>query len=150
MKNQLTQPITEKAFIKRMIPQEDPFVMVDSLFYCDETKAVSGLLVSEENILITKTGLSEAGLIENMAQSVALQGGYSAFINGEEGKPEKGFLGAIKTLEIFELPPINTRVQTTIIVNHDIMGVKLSDIVVKNEAGKILATATMKTATITS
>lgn len=150
MKNQVPQPITEKTFIKRMIPQEDPFVMVDSLFYCDETKAVSGLLVSEENMLSTETCLSEAGLIENMAQSVALHGGYSAFINGEGGKPEKGFLGAIKTLEIFELPPINTRVQTTIVVNHDIMGVKLSEISVKNEEGKIVATAIMKTATITT
>lgn len=150
MKNQVPQPITEKSFIKKMIPQEDPFVMVDSLFYCDETTAVSGLLVSEENILSTKTHLSEAGLIENMAQSVALHGGYSAFVHNAEGKPEKGFLGAIKTLEIYELPPINTRIKTTITVNHDIMGVKLSEIVVKNEEETILATATMKTATITA
>lgn len=147
MKNQLKQPILDVGFIKKLIPQKEPFVMVDRLFYFDETTAESGLFITEDNLLSDGTCFSEAGLVENMAQSVALHGGYGAYVN-TEGAPKKGFLGAIKILEIMELPRINTLIKTYIKVNHDIMGVKLSDVIVRDEKGKILATATMKTATV--
>ncbi|HET8810546.1 MAG TPA: hypothetical protein VFM65_09825 [Flavobacteriaceae bacterium] len=149
MKNLLDQPVTDQEIIKKLIPQKFPFVMVDSLFYFDETTAVSGLTISRENILSTETHFSEAGIIENMAQSVALHGGYGAFLYAD-GKEEvkKGFLGAIKFLEIHELPPINSRIKTHIEVSHDIMGVKLSNISVKDETGKTIAVSTMKTVTV--
>lgn len=147
MKNQLKETITDLGFIRKLIPQKDPFVMVDRLYYFDDTRATSGLFISEENLLSTETHFSEAGLIENMAQSVALFGGYGAFLN-EGGKPQKGLLGAIKILEIFELPKIRTYIRTEIEVEYDIMGVKLSRIIIKNEQGKVLATSTMKTATL--
>lgn len=149
MKNLLKESITDIEFIKKLVPQKDPFVMVDSLFYFDETNAISGLKIAQENILCGEQYFSEAGLIENMAQSVALHGGYGGFIyEGEE--PQKGFLGAIKYMEIFDLPKIDTSIRTEIEVTHDIMGVKLSNIIVKNEQGETLATATMKTATVES
>lgn len=135
------------GLIKNLIPQKEPFIMVDRLLYFDETTAESGFFITEDNLLSTETCFSEAGLIENMAQSVALHGGYGAYLN-TKGAPKKGFLGTIKTMEIIELPKINTLIKTHIKVNHDIMGVKLSDVTVRDESGKILATATMKTATV--
>lgn len=148
MKNLLDRPITDLEFVKKLIPQKYPFIMVDSLFYFDETTAISGLTISETNLLSTKNHFSEAGLVENMAQSVALHGGYGAFLGKVKGEVKKGFLGAIKSLEIFELPTINSSIKTHIEITHDIMGVKLSHITVKDEAGKTLAVSTMKTVTV--
>ena len=77
--NLLESQITDKGFIQNLIPQKDPFVMVDKLLFFSENKVVSGLLVSEENIFSKHQIFTEPGIIEHMAQTVALYTGYQYF-----------------------------------------------------------------------
>lgn len=140
--NQLSQPITNKTEIERLIPQKPPIVMVDSLLFFSDEKVVSGLTITAENIFTKQHQLTESGLIENMAQTVALHTGYQFFI---KNKPAPvGYIGAIKKTVIHQLPKVNDSIITTATILHEIMGVTLVKIkVVLNE--QEIAEAEMKT-----
>ena len=88
--------------ILNLIPQRPPFVMVDTLTQSDEAKTITKLVITPENILVNGSHFSEAGLIENIAQTAAARAGYTAL---QQGKPvQTGFIGAIKNLQVFALP----------------------------------------------
>lgn len=140
--NQLPQPIRSQTEIERLIPQKPPIVMVDSLLFFSDEKVISGLTITAENIFTAKHQFTASGLIENMAQTVALHTGYQFFI---KNKPAPvGYIGAIKKTIIHQLPKVNDSITTTATILHEIMGVTLVKIkVVLNE--KEIAEAEMKT-----
>lgn len=141
--NLLENEITDSDFLLTLIPQKKPFVMVDKLSFFSENKIVSSLTVSEDNILTHHDHFSAPGLIENMAQTIALHTGYKYYL---EDKPAPtGYIGAIKKAEIFELPATSKELITTVQIIHDIMGVTLVEAKVECE-GKIVAQSEMKTA----
>ena len=140
--NVLTEKITDKDFIGKLIPQKFPFVMVDKLLYFEEKKVIAGLTISKENIFTQNNKFMAPGLIEHMAQTVALYTGYQFFLK-EEAAPT-GYIGAIKKAEIFELPIVGEELKTTVNIIHDIMGVTL--VTAETECdGKIIAASEMKT-----
>ena len=125
-----------------MIPQKAPFVMVDKLLHFEEKKVIAGLTISEENIFTQNHKFTAPGLIEHMAQTVALYTGYQFFLK-EEDAPV-GYIGAIKKAEIFDLPSVGNELKTTVNVLHDIMGVTL--VTAETECnGKVIASSEMKT-----
>ena len=152
MNNQLEGKITDIDFIKKMIPQKDPFVMIDKLLYFDAEKVVSGFKVTSDNILTSPDGyFTEGGLIENMAQSIALHRGYRGYINrGKDEKPKTGFIGSIKHATINSLPKAGTELTTTVEIVAEIMMVSLVNITVQDEEGNIVATSEMKTIIVDS
>lgn len=121
-----TLPILEKSFVENLIPQKFPFVMVDKLLSFSENEITAGLTVPETNIFVNEGVFQEAGLIEHMAQSVALYTGYQFFLKQEPAPV--GYIGSIKTIEIFQLPQLGAEIETTVNVLHEIMGVTLVDI----------------------
>lgn len=121
-----TLPILEKAFVEDLIPQKFPFVMVDKLLSFSENEITAGLTVPEANIFVNEGVFQEAGLIEHMAQSVALYTGYQFFLQQEPAPV--GYIGSIKMIEIFQLPQLGAEIETTVNVLHEIMGVTLVDI----------------------
>ena len=134
--------ITDKDFIGKLIPQKAPFVMVDKLLHFEESRVVAGLVISEDNIFTKKDKLTEPGLIEHMAQTVALYTGYQYFLKKEEAPV--GYIGAIKKAEILELPELGKELTTTVNVLHDIMGVTL--VTSETECdGRVIASSEMKT-----
>lgn len=140
--NMFTKKITDKDFIGKLIPQKAPFVMVDKLLYFEESKVVAGLRISEENIFTQNNNFTAPGLIEHMAQSVALYTGYQFFLKKEDAPT--GYIGAIKKAEILELPSVGKELVTTVVILHDIMGVTL--VTAETECdGKIIASSEMKT-----
>ena len=66
--------------LKELIPQKDPIVMISSLETYQENALQSSFLVTKECIFIQDVELAETGLIEHMAQSVALHTGYSFYL----------------------------------------------------------------------
>lgn len=139
---QFNEKITDKNFIGTLIPQKFPFVMVDKLLHFEEKKVEGGLTISEENIFVQNNRFSAPGLIEHMAQTVALYTGYQFFLR-QEAAPT-GYIGAIKKAEIFELPSTGQELRTTVTVLHDIMGVTL--VTAETQCnGKIIAASEMKT-----
>ncbi len=109
--------------IINLIPQRPPFVMVDKLLNADEIKAESSLTISRDNILTDKGFFTEAGIIENIAQTSALHAGYMASKIGE--KTPKGMIGGIKNLEINFLPEINNTINTSVSIEHEVMNAKI-------------------------
>jgi 3-hydroxyacyl-[acyl-carrier-protein] dehydratase len=146
-KNLLKEPILDPQRIIQLIPQKPPFVMVDSLFEYTNLTGKTGFLISAENILVEDDHLSEAGLIEHMAQSMSLQRGYQGYLSGMD-KPKTGFIGAIKSIEIKSLPKVNTKLFTNVEILKEIMGVTLVVAETTDEKGELLATSEMKTVTV--
>jgi predicted hotdog family 3-hydroxylacyl-ACP dehydratase len=105
------------------IPQRAPFVMIDDLISCDETSAVSMLLVRPENFFVQNGSLTEPALIENIAQTAAARIGY---ICKKENKPVPvGYIASVQNLKIGELPKTGDRLQTGIVIRNQVMNVTI-------------------------
>ncbi|PXY44996.1 hypothetical protein [Flavobacterium hydrophilum] len=134
--------LLEKEAVENLIPQKFPFVMVDRMFSYSETGLVSGLKIQDSNIFLEENIFLEAGLIEHMAQSVALHTGYQFFLKNETAPT--GYIGSIKDIQIKKLPQINDIIQSNVNILQEFAGVTLVDIVtfLNNEE---IASGQMKT-----
>ena len=117
--------------------------MVDVLMSFSNTKVVSSYTISEHNIFFDNQFLLESGLIENMAQTVALHTGYDYFLRNEPAPT--GYIGSIKKIEILQLPKKNEKIITEVEILHEFMGVTLVDIFVVNAENEKIAYGQMKT-----
>ncbi|MBA3673818.1 MAG: 3-hydroxyacyl-ACP dehydratase [Chitinophagaceae bacterium] len=121
--------------ISSLIPQKPPFVMVDKLLHSDEYSTQTNFLIKKENVLVVNGELTEAGLMENIAQTAAARAGFTAM---SENKPVAvGYIGAVKNFEIFELPKINDQLVTEIKIKTQVFDatiisgtIKCNDIVI--------------------
>ncbi|HVM88386.1 MAG TPA: hypothetical protein VMT76_09365 [Puia sp.] len=127
--------------ILALIPQKPPFVLVDRLIDCDEKSAKTGFFIPGDHVLVEKGFLSEAGLIENIAQTAAARAGYMTKENN--AIPQIGYIGDVKNLEIDELPKINNTIETTISIKNQIFDITVIEGEVKHN-GKTLAKCEMK------
>lgn len=100
--------------ILQFIPQRHPFVMVDQLLDADDKSATANFTVTAENIFCENGFFSEAGLLENIAQTVAAGNGYNEQI--ENKKVTGGYIVGVKNFEVFFLPKINDVLTTDIVV----------------------------------
>lgn len=114
--------MVESAILK-LIPHRPPFVMVGNLLSADEKKAESSFTVAADNVLTDKDFFTEAGIIENMAQTAALHAGFMATKMGK--KTPQGMIGGIKNLDIQNLPKINDTINTTVSIEHEVMNAKI-------------------------
>ena len=128
--------------IKHLIPQKAPFEMVDALLEFSEKSLTSSFTISENNLFVEDNIFKESGVVENMAQTVALHTGYSYFIENKEAPT--GYIGSIKTVTINQLPKCNDTIFTTATILHEFNGVTMVDVVVKLNDEEI-ASAQMKT-----
>jgi predicted hotdog family 3-hydroxylacyl-ACP dehydratase len=107
--------------IQTLIPQRPPIVMVDALVSSEGKTSVTALEVREDNIFCENGRLSEAGIIEHIAQSAAAHAGYTALV--EKKNVRIGYIAAIKDLVITALPPVGAILRTTITIENEVMGV---------------------------
>lgn len=119
--------LLEKNEVENLLPQKFPFVMVDKMYSFTETSLISGLKIQNDNIFSDHNIFLEAGLIEHMAQSVALHTGYGFFLRNEIAPT--GYIGSIKDIEIKRLPEINDTIQSTVTILQEFGGITLVDIV---------------------
>lgn len=137
----MSLPISGDTLL-HLIPQRHPMVMVSSLEYYDVDRLTSSFLVAEGSLFVNEEGLAESGLLEHMAQSVALHTGYDYFLRST--KAPIGYIGSMQQVQIDALPAIGQRVFTEIQIIQEFMGVTLVEIITKLE-GAIIAKAQMKT-----
>lgn len=105
--------------IQDFIPQRPPMVMIGELVTSTPETTTTGLFVEADNILVHQGRFTEAGLVENIAQTAAFHAGY----NRDLSKPvQLGFIGALKDLKVYELPKIGDILTTTITITHQVMG----------------------------
>lgn len=122
-----TMALLEKEMVENLLPQKLPFVMVDAMHSYSETSLISGLEIQRDNIFVSNDIFLEAGLIEHMAQSVALHTGYQYFLKNETAPT--GYIGSIKEIAIKKLPQINDIIQSKITILQEFAGITLVDIV---------------------
>jgi predicted hotdog family 3-hydroxylacyl-ACP dehydratase len=133
---------SEKEFVQNLLPQKFPFVMVDKMFSYTETSIVSGLRISEDNIFVQDGIFTESGLVEHMAQSVALHTGYQFYLRQETAPT--GYIGSIKNIDISSLPKLDDDIRTTVTILQEFGGITLVDIITTLGESQI-ASGQMKT-----
>jgi predicted hotdog family 3-hydroxylacyl-ACP dehydratase len=95
-----------------LIPQKPPFVMVGKLLYTDANTTRSSFHIDANNVFVKNGLFQEAGLMENIAQTAALNAGYLALV---ENKPiAVGYIAAVTGLEIFALPKAGDEIITEV------------------------------------
>lgn len=117
----------EKEFVASLIPQKFPFIMVDTLYSYSETELVSGFKVQKDAIFLENDFFVETGIIEHMAQSVALHTGYQFFLRNEPAPT--GYIGSISKLEINKLPKLHDEIKTIVSIVQEFAGITLVNIV---------------------
>lgn len=136
------QAIFDKELIENLIPQKHPFVMVDKMYHFSETRMVSGLKINSENIFFDGQNFVESGIIEHMAQSIALHKGYDCFLKKEV--VPVGFIASLNNIEFFSLPKLNDEIKTTVTILFDSAGMTSIE-VVTNLNDNIIARGELKT-----
>lgn len=115
--------LVTKEQILNYIPQRNPICLVHSIYECSEETVKTGFVVEADHLFIDKGHLSEAGIIENLAQSCAAQAGYVCSLRNMP--PKVGFIANIKDLKIHNLPPVNSEVITRVKLKAFVMNVTL-------------------------
>lgn len=136
------EPIVDKTFVESLIPQKAPFVMVDKLLHFAENSLIAGLTIPTGNIFVQDGRFTEPGIIEHMAQSVALYTGYQFYLKKEPAPT--GYIGSIKEVTVLELPEAGSELVTEVSVLQEFMGITLVNIVTKHNNTEI-AKSQMKT-----
>ncbi|MGQ7947251.1 hypothetical protein [Flavobacterium sp. WC2509] len=122
-------PIATKDFVEILIPQKFPFVMVDTLYSYSETELVSGFTIEKDTIFFANDFFIESGIVEHMAQSVALHTGYQFYLKKQQAPT--GYIGSINKLQINQLPKLHDEIKTTVTILQEFGGITLVDIVTK-------------------
>lgn len=134
--------LINKELVGNLIPQRAPVVMVDALYQFGDDFIEAGLHIANDNICVERDYMQEVGIIEHMAQSVALHTGYAYYL---QDKPAPtGYIGSIKKIEITKLPRVGEKLITQAQILQEFMGVTLVELTTSCN-GIVIATGQMKT-----
>jgi predicted hotdog family 3-hydroxylacyl-ACP dehydratase len=127
--------------ITALLPQAPPFLMVDTLLWTDGPTTRSSFRVRADNVLLKNGELSAAGLMENIAQTVAAGAGWVARTGNKPVSP--GYIVSVNNLEINAFPALGEELVTETTVKT-----RVADIVVISGRitcnGMVMATGEMK------
>jgi 3-hydroxymyristoyl/3-hydroxydecanoyl-(acyl carrier protein) dehydratase len=144
----------ENINIKTLIPQKEPFIMVEKLLFCNLEKTQTSLSIKNDNIFVEplchcwldpqspekELIFSQSGIIENVAQTCAARMGYLNI-----NQPVKiGMIGSINDFEFSEnIAEVGDTIFTEITVDTEIGNIILlnANVLCKD---KILACGKMK------
>lgn len=99
--------------IKEYIPQRSPILMVDELVIVEGDIARTMFVVKDNELLCEDNKLTEAGLIEHIAQSASAFAGYKVVSAGAT-EPPVGLIGEVKNYHCYRRPDIGERLDTYI------------------------------------
>ena len=115
--------LVTKENILNYIPQRDPICLVHTIYECNDETSKTGFSVEENHLFVKDGCLTEAGIIENLAQSCAAGAGYN--ISLKNMPPKVGFIANIKDLKIYTLPKVNSEIITEVRLKAFVMNVTL-------------------------
>lgn len=127
-----------------ILPQRKPFVMIDGLNYCEGETTETFFKIKKECVFCDSEGrFSEAGIVENIAQTCAARIGYLARQKDEEVKI--GVIGAINNMVITDTSKVGDVINTKVVVEEEVFNMTLVRAEVKREY-ETIATCKMKIA----
>ena len=116
--------------ILELLPQKEPFVMISRLVIFDDVRTVTETDIKNDNIFVENGYFTASGLIENIAQTCAARIGFvNKFILKET--IQIGVIGAIRNMEIKELPKAGQTITTIVDVKEDVFGMTLASAIVQ-------------------
>lgn len=130
--------------IHELLPQQEPFVMIDTLVHFDRTLTVTETTVKADNIFVDNGRFSASGLMEDIAQTCAARIGYVNKYIMKKGI-QLGFIGAVRNFEIVELPKVGDTITTHVEVKEEVFGMTLAEAYIECQ-GKTIVTTEMKIA----
>ncbi len=110
--------------VHELLPQQEPFVMIDQLVHCDTMSTTTRFTVKQDNIFVDHDMLNACALAEVMAQTCAARLGFTNkyLLN----RPiQLGYIGAIHGMVVNRCPHVGETLTTTIRVKEEIMGLTL-------------------------
>jgi len=135
--------IASQKQICKLIPQQPPFVLVDTLVEYGADRIVSAFHIPQQHVMVDANGtLSEAGVIEHFAQTIALHQGYDYFMRNLS--PPVGYIGSIKDFEVHRRPQAGQQLSTNIRILQRMFGVTAVRGEVRCE-DELIATGEMRT-----
>jgi len=130
--------------ILELLPQQQPFIMVDRILHIDDAKTITELTIRKNNLFFDDGRLSASGLIENIAQTCAARiGYYNKYVLRKS--VNIGYIGAIRNLIIERTPSEAETITTQIEIMEEVFKMTLVQAIIKSK-DEILVTAEMKIA----
>mgnify|MGYP003310099370 CR=1 FL=1 len=137
-----TEEFLRTVKIRQLLPQQPPFVMVDTLVRFSMEVSVTETSVREDNIFVEGGRLSAPGMMENIAQTCAARVGYyNKYVLHNDVKI--GFIGAIKDFTVNRTPCVGETIVTAVDILEEIFGMTLARATVTC-GGETLACAEIK------
>lgn len=103
-----------KYEIEQLIPQRSPVRMVDRLSEVEGETAVTLLTIRPDNYFLEPDGtLTEAGIIEHIAQSASALAGYLTREQGISNVPV-GYIGEVRNFHHYRSPRIGDVLKTVV------------------------------------
>lgn len=98
------------ADVRKYLPHRKSMLMVDKHLKLTDTIVETKFLITASNLFVENSTFIESGLIENIAQTCSIIVGSSYFSeeDGENNSDVIGFISAIKTIDIYKLPSVNS------------------------------------------
>lgn len=137
----------EHIKIGEILPQQPPFVFVDTIHECDTVSAEVSFTVREGGTLVRDGRLLPGGLVEHMAQACAAMSGYIA-VYIRHIPFSIGYLGQVRGLDVKRFPRTGETLRTSVRTIEEIFGILMAEVRVFSD-GELLASAIIKTAAAT-
>ena len=128
--------------IRELIPQRPPMLLVDELTEASADSSTTTYRVREDAALVSNGMLSEAGIIEHMAQSASALAGFLAVENGAT-EPPLGMIGEVRNFKLAKQPAVGESLTTKVVMGLSVNGVTNVGIETRNE-GELVATCELK------
>lgn len=137
-----TEEFLRSIDIHEILPQQDPFVMIDTMVHFEMSNTTTETTIRESNIFVTDGVFTASGLIENIAQTCAARVGYVNKYILLKGV-EIGFIGAVRNFVVHRLPAVGQVITTKVDILQDIFGMTLANATVTCE-GELVAETEIK------
>lgn len=96
-----------------ILPQREPFILVDKLTRFDDTHTCTESVISEDNIFVKNGVYASEGMMEVVAQTCAARIGYISKYVLHKGV-SIGYIGAIRALQVSALPRVGDTLECSI------------------------------------
>lgn len=120
----------QKIDIRKFLPHRPPMLFVSDMPFVDDTSVITEFKILPHCIFLENGFFTEAGLIENAAQTCSAIVGQSFYDKRDmEGTSNDliGYISAIKKVQIYELPKVHDILVTKaqLMSRYDLNGVSI-------------------------
>ena len=112
----------EKVPVLSLIPQRPPMVLISRVTACSNGQIETEFDVDADHIFVNGI-LSEAGMLENIAQTAAAMMGLETRQKGEA--VPLGFIGGINKVKLFGFAGVSTTIRTRVEVLQEVFNIIL-------------------------